>query len=38
LDVIQAQTENLKSLQTARAAELDALVPSILDKAFNGEL
>jgi type I restriction enzyme S subunit len=28
----------LKKLQAATAAELDALLPSILDKAFKGEL
>jgi hypothetical protein len=28
----------LKRLQAETAAELDALLPSILDKAFKGEL
>ncbi len=28
----------MKALQTNSAAELDALLPSILDKAFKGEL
>jgi len=28
----------LERLQSETAAELDALLPSILDKAFNGEL
>ena len=28
----------LKRLQAAPAAELDALLPSILDRAFKGEL
>ena len=28
----------LKKLQSDTAAELDALLPSILDKAFKGEL
>jgi hypothetical protein len=28
----------LKKLQTETAAELDALTPSILDKAFKGKL
>jgi hypothetical protein len=28
----------LKKLQAETAAELDALLPSILDKAFNGGL
>jgi len=30
--------DRLKELQAATAAELDALLPSILDKAFKGEL
>ena len=30
--------ESLKRLQAETAAELDALLPSILDKAFKGEL
>jgi hypothetical protein len=30
--------EGLKALQAKSAAELDALLPSILDKAFKGEL
>jgi type I restriction enzyme, S subunit len=38
LDSLQAQVEALKKLQTATATELDALLPSILDKAFKGEL
>ncbi|MGD0093938.1 MAG: restriction endonuclease subunit S [Planctomycetota bacterium] len=38
LDGLQAQVDALKKLQAATAAELDALLPSILDKAFKGEL
>ncbi len=38
LDALQAQVEVLKRLQAETAAELDALLPSILDKAFKGEL
>lgn len=33
-----AKLDNIKSLQAKTAAELDALLPSILDKAFKGEL
>jgi type I restriction enzyme S subunit len=38
LDALQAQADALKRLQAETAAELDALLPSILDKAFKGEL
>jgi len=38
LDALQAQVDALKKLQAETAAELDALLPSILDKAFKGEL
>ncbi|MYA28648.1 MAG: hypothetical protein F4Z24_04960 [Nitrospira sp. SB0666_bin_27] len=38
LDNLQAKVGGLKQLQTESAAQLDALLPSILDKAFNGEL
>ena len=38
LDDIQAKVDALKRLQAETAAELDALLPSILDKAFKGEL
>lgn len=38
LDDLQAKVDALKRLQTETAAELDALLPSILDKAFKGEL
>jgi type I restriction enzyme S subunit len=33
-----AQLESIKRLQAETAAELDALLPSILDRAFRGEL
>lgn len=38
LNDLQAKVEALKKLQFDTAAELDALMPSILDKAFRGEL
>ncbi|HWV99357.1 MAG TPA: restriction endonuclease subunit S [Candidatus Acidoferrum sp.] len=38
LDALQAEVDALKGLQTETAAELDALMPAILDKAFKGEL
>jgi type I restriction enzyme, S subunit len=38
LDDLQAKVDSLKKLQAETAAELDALLPSILDKAFKGEL
>jgi len=38
LDGLQAKVDALKKLQTETAAELDALMPSILDRAFRGEL
>ena len=38
LDNLQTKVDALKQLQTETAAELDALVPSVLDKAFKGEL
>ena len=38
LDGLQAKVDALKKLQAETAAELDALMPSILDKAFRGEL
>lgn len=38
LDALQAQVDALKGVQTETAAELDALMPSLLSKAFNGEL
>ena len=38
LDALQTHVEKLKHLQAKTQAELDALLPSILDKAFKGEL
>ena len=38
LNALQAEVDALKRLQAETAAELDALLPSILDKAFKGEL
>jgi hypothetical protein len=38
LDALQAEVDALKRQQAATAAELDALLPAILDKAFKGEL
>jgi len=38
LDGLQAKVDALKKLQAETAAELDALLPSILSKAFRGEL
>ncbi|HPM10489.1 MAG TPA: hypothetical protein PK941_08615 [Paludibacter sp.] len=38
LDALQSYTEALKRVQAEITAELNALLPSILDKAFKGEL
>jgi type I restriction enzyme S subunit len=38
LDDLQAQMDELTALQEATQAELDALLPSVLDRAFKGEL
>ncbi len=38
LDALQAEVDALKRLQAETAAALDAILPSILDKAFKGEL
>jgi type I restriction enzyme, S subunit len=38
LDDLQTKVDSLKQLQFETSAELDALLPSILDKAFKGEL
>jgi len=38
LDDLQASVDALKRLQAETQAELDALLPSVLDKAFKGEL
>lgn len=38
LTVLEEHIDDLKRLQSETSAELDALLPSILDKAFRGEL
>lgn len=38
LDAVLAKVDALKKLQVATAAELDGLLPSILDRAFKGNL
>ena len=38
LDDLRAQVDSLKRQQVETSVELDALMPSILDKAFRGEL
>lgn len=38
LDALQARVDELKRLQAETQKELDALLPSILDRAFEGEL
>ena len=38
LDALQAEVDALKRLQAETVAELDALLPAILDRAFKGEL
>jgi type I restriction enzyme S subunit len=38
LDSFLAKVDSLKKLQSETAAQLDALIPSILSKAFRGEL
>lgn len=38
LDNLQAKVDALRRLQAETAAELDALLPAVLDKAFKGEL
>jgi type I restriction enzyme S subunit len=38
LDGLHGQVDCIKTFQSRSAAELDALLPSILDKAFKGEL
>ena len=35
---LQAQVDALKKLQAETATELDAFLPSVLDKAFSGNL
>lgn len=38
LDDLQAKVDSLKKLQNETSAELDALLPSVLDRAFKGKL
>jgi type I restriction enzyme S subunit len=38
LDNLKRKTDALKTVQAESAAEINALIPSILDKAFRGEL
>lgn len=38
LDELQSKLDSVKALQTVTAAELDAMLPAILDRAFAGEL
>ena len=38
LDGLRVEVNALKHLQAQTAAELDALLPAILDRAFKGEL
>jgi type I restriction enzyme S subunit len=38
LDALQDKVDEVKRLQAEMQAELDALLPSILDHAFRGEL
>jgi type I restriction enzyme S subunit len=38
LDDLQAKVDALKQLQAQTQAELDAMLPSVLDRAFRGEL
>jgi type I restriction enzyme, S subunit len=38
LDALQARVDAMRHLQADATAELDALLPSVLDKAFKGEL
>ena len=38
LDSVQARLASLRQLQSAAGEELSALLPSVLDKAFKGEL
>lgn len=38
LDALQGKVDAVRALQVETAAELDAILPAILDKAFKGEL
>ncbi|MBU3967939.1 MAG: hypothetical protein KKG76_11310 [Euryarchaeota archaeon] len=38
LDALQAKVDVLRLLQVETGAEQDALLPTVLDKAFKGEM
>ena len=38
LDSVEARLASLRELQSARGEELSALLPSVRDRAFKGEL
>jgi type I restriction enzyme S subunit len=38
LNALQTQVDALQKVQAETASELEALLPSILDRAFKGEL
>ena len=38
LDALQAKVDALGRLQAETGAELDALLPAVLDRAFKGEM
>jgi type I restriction enzyme S subunit len=38
LDELQAKVDALRRLQAETGAEMDALMPAVLDRAFKGEL
>jgi type I restriction enzyme, S subunit len=38
LDALQSKLDSVKALQAETAAEIDAMLPAILDKAFTGKL
>ena len=38
LDSVQTRLASLRESQSATGEELDALLPSVLDRAFKGEL
>lgn len=38
LDALQTKVDAARTFQTETAAEFDAMLPAILDKAFKGEL
>jgi type I restriction enzyme S subunit len=38
IHALQAEVDTLKDLQIETAADLDALLPAVLDRAFRGEI